>query len=248
MEKKNISIGKSITDGKGVFMLTDIIKGDLVTFFNGYELKKEFPSDFEYKYISEYNNIKYVGYIIPKNGKIGQYINDYNMPIFPNLKNIGAIEDRIIYVGKIFDEYNKSCINCNVEHFNVEHNNISKESNISVISIRDIQKDEELFRHYGVYYWIEYYLRNLDPELSIIFIFYETLFNKCHDIYELDRKDVDKFLEDLKKRNDKISKPLKILDNIKKIRKFLQKFNKKDIDNIKEALKQKQHPLLKFNI
>lgn len=138
-----VEIRKSNIAGNGVFAKEDIKKGEDLCIYDGeyiaYDKINVCKDDMTYA-LTRPNNFTILGYKEPKSEiGIGQIINDGACPNFEIL---------------IFDNVVNELEKYNTETANNMNVALKNDGSTTMVSLKDIKKDEELFYSYGQKYWI----------------------------------------------------------------------------------------------
>lgn len=151
-----------INAGKGVFTTRSYTAGELVCYYDGYLVDKDYDvTHDEAIYLQNFGSLRYVGYTTPKTKTgIAQLINDAFMPSSVDVYKFYEEESAL---GRSFENI---CFNpdYNAKYYStmgiLEYAsksllkmNVESAGNRLFYATKDIAKGEELFQHYGMHYW-----------------------------------------------------------------------------------------------
>lgn len=138
--------------GRGVFATKSYKKGDYICFYDCRIKDIETLDDFIYSIKNSLNDKIYVGFKdIRTSDGVGQIINDYS--IF-TLDNEDRDENGLFKLSsKKIDDKIEKYIQSSLTNANVAYDS-DKNNCFKMYAIKDINENDELYSHYGIFYWI----------------------------------------------------------------------------------------------
>jgi len=173
--------------GRGVFATKSYKKGDYICFYDCQIKDIVTLDDFIYSIKNGPNNKTYVGYKdVRTSDGVGQIINDYSMFTLDN-------EDRD--ENGLFKLSSKK-INDKIEQYiesSITNTNVAYDSdgNFKMYAAKDINKNDELYNHYGIFYWInKIYNTTNEPFVSLYCLLKTDGLEIKNDTIYLDNEEV----------------------------------------------------------
>jgi len=150
-----------INAGRGVFTTRAYTEGELVCYYDGYTVEKDYKvTHDEAIYLQNFGSLRYVGYTVPKTKTgIAQLINDAFMP---TIVDAGQFYQEEMVFGRKFG--NKHIPDYDAKYYSIvgiveyatqslSMANVIATDNRLFYACKNIAKGEELFQHYGLHYW-----------------------------------------------------------------------------------------------
>jgi hypothetical protein len=174
----NVEVRPSLRSesGRGVFLMSDCPANKEIIYYDGYKCTKDklIPFEHEYSLDLDYGSprARIIGYYNPRTSHgVAQIINDFTMP--RNVFKL-SLEDQDLSIKlqltiRVFSEYYQSSV--------LNQNTVPSNEKKEVFStVKNLNKGDELYYHYGVHYWIEWYLYRCKEDWAEALIIFECLY------------------------------------------------------------------------